>query len=145
MKGNRRRSIGSAKRSILGSTHAALLVAAGGLLATALVLDGALFGGTTDEIHRHGRLPGVAQTLALVSVALSLGPIGRWPLMGARLRRLDWRLPVVVVVVVVCLVAGQAVVGAGSAFLFSVGDLAWRRFRGADASREASGDNESAR
>lgn len=121
------RSVTSREPSILDSTHATLLIAAGGLLGMALVLEGQIASRVADSIHEHGHLPATVHGFAYLSVVLSLWPAGRQILVAARRRRLDWRVSVICAVITL-LALGQTMIGAGSAFLFSLGSLLFLRF-----------------
>jgi hypothetical protein len=116
-------------RLIWVSTHTALLIGAAGLLGMALLLEGGLTSGLVADRHGHEHLPVTVHGLALVSVLLSLWPIARRILVAAKLCRLDWRVAIVAALLT-ALAMGYIMVGAGAAFLFSLGSLALRQRTG---------------
>ena len=116
-------------RSVWSSTHGTLLIGGAGLLGMALLLEGALATTLAGDVYGHEHMPVAVHGFAFVSVWLTLWPIARRILVAAKLRRLDWRV-VVVAALLTALAMGYTMVGAGAAFLFSLGSLALRKRTG---------------
>ena len=107
--------------------HLTLVIASGGLLASAAILEAVIADVhfvSVFALHEHTPVPIVVHLIAYASALLSLSP-ALTDVVGALGRgALNWRISVLLATALL-IIAGRVIVGSGLAFLFLVGSVLW--------------------